>query len=179
MKVCKAFGNLTHPQENIIKKDRLGIVRISKSLKQGLPWNVIHPHHHQAVKTFGGVSSIDGLDAKNLIQAANQAMAVLAGIQPQDEIEAMLAVQMIGVHNMAMETIGRAMLGGQTFEGRKCNVDYTTKMLRTFIAQVEALKRYRNGGPQNVKVGEVNVNEGGQAIVGTVNQRVSRDLQNP
>jgi len=61
------------------------------------------------------------------------------------------------------------MLGGQTFEGRQCNVNYATKMLRTYLAQVEALKRYRTGGQQKMVVEHVHVNEGGKAVVGTVN----------
>ena len=43
-------------------------------------------------------------------------------------------------------------------------------MLRTFTAQMEALKKYRTGGEQKMTVEHVHVNEGGQAIVGTVNQ---------
>ena len=34
----------------------------------------------------------------------------------------------------------------------------------------EALKKYRTGGQQKMVVEHVHVNEGGQAIVGTVNQ---------
>jgi len=82
----------------------------------------------------------------------------------------MLAVQMIGVHNLAMETIKRAMITDQTFDGKQANVNQATKMLRTFTAQMEALKRYRTGGQQKVTVEHVHVNEGGQAIVGTVNR---------
>ena len=41
-------------------------------------------------------------------------------------------------------------------------------LLRTFTAQVEALQRYRGKGQQKVTVEHVNVNAGGQAIVGTV-----------
>jgi len=42
-------------------------------------------------------------------------------------------------------------------------------LLRTYTAQVEALARLRRGGEQRVIVQHVNVNEGGQAIVGAVN----------
>src|SRR6202040_3740582 len=42
------------------------------------------------------------------------------------------------------------------------------KLARTFAAQVEALKRYRSGGEQTVRVEHVTVNEGGKAIVGNV-----------
>ena len=42
------------------------------------------------------------------------------------------------------------------------------KLMRTYTAQVEALARLRRGGEQRVIVQHVNVNEGGQAIVGAV-----------
>ena len=77
---------------------------------------------------------------------------------------------MIGVHNLAMTAMGRAMIDGQTFEGRQASVNQSTKMLQTFTAQVETLKKYRTGGQQKVTVEHVHVGEGGQAIVGNVNQ---------
>ena len=46
------------------------------------------------------------------------------------------------------------------------------KLARTFAVQVEALKRYRTGGEQKVTVQHVTVNEGGQAIVGSVSPQV-------
>jgi hypothetical protein len=44
------------------------------------------------------------------------------------------------------------------------------KLARTFVAQMEALKRYRAGVEQKVTVQHVSVNDGGQAIVGDVVQ---------
>jgi hypothetical protein len=124
----------------------------------------------QVAGTFEGTVSSDGHDNKAALAAINMAMAILNGIQPQDEIEGMLAVQMIGVHNVAMAAIRRGMLKDQTFVGIQANADRATKMLRTFVAQMEALKKYRTGGQQKMIVEHVNVSEGGQAIVGTVNQ---------
>ena len=124
----------------------------------------------QIVQTFGGVFSADSRNDKLYINAANTAMSILGGIEPQDELEAMLAVQMISVHNIAMKTMGAAILGGQTFEGRQANMNHAAKMLNTFVAQLEAFKKYRTGGQQKMIVEHVHVNEGGQAIVGTVNQ---------
>jgi hypothetical protein len=123
----------------------------------------------QVAQTFKGAISADGADNEASTAAINKTMAILTGIQPRDELEGLLATQMIGVHNMAMRTMGLAMLGGQTFEGKKSNVNYATKMLRTFMAQMEVLKRYRTGGQQKIVVEHVQVSEGGQAIVGVVN----------
>ena len=42
------------------------------------------------------------------------------------------------------------------------------RLLRAYAAQVEALRRLRNGGSQTLRVEHVHVNEGGQAIIGNV-----------
>jgi len=42
------------------------------------------------------------------------------------------------------------------------------RLLKAFATQVEALRRLRNGGSQFVRVEQVHINEGGQAIVGNV-----------
>ena len=42
------------------------------------------------------------------------------------------------------------------------------KLARTFSAQVETLRKHRNGGKQTVTVQHVNVEDGGKAIVGHV-----------
>src|SRR6266550_7500892 len=44
-------------------------------------------------------------------------VAALIGIGPKDEIEGMIAAQLLAAHNAAMECYRRAMLGEQTFEG--------------------------------------------------------------
>ena len=86
----------------------------------------------------------------------------------------MLAIQMIGVHNLAMETIKRAMITDQTFEGKQANVNQAAKMLRTYIAQMETLKKYRTGGHQKMIVEHVHVNKGGKAIVGNISPEGGR-----
>jgi hypothetical protein len=48
-------------------------------------------------------------------------------------------------------------------------------LLRAYAAQVEALRRLRNGGSQTFRVEHVYVNEGGQAIIGK--SRRGRRLQ--
>jgi hypothetical protein len=137
----------------------------------GTPESDLQSHlFNQVIQTFKGTASTDGFDNDKVVLASNYALSILDGIRPQDEIEGMLATQMIGVHNMAMETMSRAMLSEQSFEGKQANVNQATKMLRTFTAQMEALKKYRTGGQQKMIVKHVHVNEGGQAIVGPVNQ---------
>ena len=129
----------------------------------------------QAMKTFEEYGRIEADDHEKVASLCNKSTSLLHGIQPRDEIEGMLAVQMLGVHNVAMETLKRAMNPDQSFSGKEANVTQATKMLRTFVQQIDALKRYRTGGQQKMTVEHVNINEGGQAIVGNVTQAGGRD----
>jgi len=110
-------------------------------------------------------------DATAISRNLNNAAALLYGIKPQDELEAMLAVQMVGAHNLAMEFFRRAMLKEQTQDGATEAVNRATKLMRTFGAQMEALTKWRAKGEQKVTVEHVHVNAGGQAIVGVVEQQ--------
>jgi hypothetical protein len=95
-------------------------------------------------------------------------LAALAGIGPKDELEGMMAAQLIAAHNAAMECYRRAMIGEQTFEGRRENLAQANKLSRTYAALLEALNRHRGKGQQKVTVEHVHVHAGGQAVVGMV-----------
>ena len=95
-------------------------------------------------------------------------VAALIGIGPKDEIEGMIAAQLIAAHNAAMECYRRAMIGEQTFEGRRENLGQANKLSRTYAVLLDALNRHRGKGQQKVVVEHVHVHAGGQAVVGTV-----------
>jgi hypothetical protein len=96
------------------------------------------------------------------------ALAGLRGIGPKDELEGMMATQLIAAHNAAMECYRRAMISEQTFEGRRENLAQANKLSRTFATLLEALNRHRGKGQQKVTVEHVHVHSGGQAVVGVV-----------
>jgi hypothetical protein len=81
----------------------------------------------------------------------------------------MLAAQLLAAHNAAMECYRRAMIGEQTFEGRRENLSQANKLSRTYAILLDALNRHRGRGQQKVTVESVHVHQGGQAIVGAVN----------
>ena len=116
----------------------------------------------QIASTFVGPTIKDDNDCINTITA------MLIGINPQDELEGMLAIQMVGVYNLAMEMMQRAMLKGQSTKGVNDIINRVTKLTRTFTAQMEALNKYRGKGQQKMTVEHIHINEGGQAIVGNV-----------
>lgn len=97
----------------------------------------------------------------------NSMLAVLSGIAPSDELEAMLAAQMAITHDLAMDMAGRAKRSEYVQTLQDCG-NLSVKLLRTFTLQVEALAKLRRGGVQKVTVEHVHVHAGGQAIVGAV-----------
>jgi hypothetical protein len=60
--------------------------------------------------------------------------------------------------------------GGGTGTERRTELfgSATAKLLRTYVSQIEALRRLRQGSSQFVRVEHVHVNEGGRAIIGNV-----------
>ena len=143
------------------------------------------PHNRNCkLKCIGGSQSDDW---NNLV--ANQAMQALwadssntesrdrqrratvealIGINPRDELEGMMAAQLIAAHHAAMECYQRAMIHGQTFEGRRENLNHANKLSRTWTTLLGALNRHRGKGKQKVIVKYVHVHAGRQAVAGTV-----------
>ncbi|MDE9449988.1 hypothetical protein J3R80_05840 [Aliiroseovarius sp. Z3] len=97
----------------------------------------------------------------------NYAIAIVNEIAPQDGIEAMLATQMASVH-LAMMRHSRQLANVEHIPQLEVQERVFNKLARTFTAQMEALRKHRYGGQQKVTVEHVTVNEGGQAIVGSV-----------
>jgi hypothetical protein len=107
-------------------------------------------------------------DAETRDKQISAALAALMGIGPKDELEGMMAAQLIAAHNAAIECYRRAMLGEQTLLGRSENLSQANKLSRTYSTLLEALNRHRGKGQQKVTVEHVHVHAGGQAVVGTV-----------
>ncbi len=97
----------------------------------------------------------------------NFMLSLVIGVEPRDQVEAMLAAQMAAVH-MATMTFARRLAHVDNIPQQDSAERAFNKLARTFASQVEALKRYRTGGEQKVTVEHVTVNDGGQAIVGNV-----------
>jgi hypothetical protein len=95
-------------------------------------------------------------------------IAGLIGIGPKDELEGMMTAQLIAAHNAAMECYRRAMIGEQTFEGRRESLAQANKLSRTFATLLETLNRHRGKGQQKVTVEHIHVHSRGQAVVGVV-----------
>lgn len=99
--------------------------------------------------------------------ALNAALAVIDGIRPENEVEAMLASQMAMAHVLTMQAMARTHWTDNIPEYQTAG-NLALKLSRTFTMQIEALAKLRRGGEQTVRVEHVHVHNGGQAIVGAV-----------
>jgi hypothetical protein len=100
--------------------------------------------------------------------ASDYSFEAVHSLGARDGLEALLAVQMVGVHSLAMKFLANAALKDQTDSGIEVSINRANRLLRTFTAQVEALKKYRSKGEQHCTVEHVHVHSGGQAVVGAV-----------
>src|SRR5262245_15607235 len=110
-------------------------------------------------------------DPDEIRRQRHAAVDALMGIKPGDELEGMIAAQLIAAHNASMECYRRAMIRDQIFEGRREALSQANKLSRTYATLLDTLNRHRGKGQQKVTVEHVHVHEGGQAIVGNVESR--------
>lgn len=129
------------------------------------------------IKQFTGVENEDVFD-EILIRAAlvqsndyprqlNLMMQSLAETQPRDLNEARLCLQASTLYSQGMGYLKKA-----NDSAMLCHSEFymksAIKLFRLHNETLEALTRYRRGGEQKVIVQHVNVNDGGQAIVGAI-----------
>lgn len=98
---------------------------------------------------------------------ANALIAAIEGSRPQNELQAMLALQMVLAHEMAMQATRRALKADQIPQYDSAG-NMVIKLMRAFAGHLELMEKLQRGGEQTVRVEHVHVHAGGQAIVGTV-----------
>lgn len=101
----------------------------------------------------------------------NAALAMIEAAEPRDEIEAALVVQMACTHAASMSVLSRFGGGGGGERRVAALASAAARLMKVYVAQVEALRRLRHGGNQYVRVEHVHLNEGSKAVIGNVNGR--------
>ena len=125
-------------------------------------------HCIKVLKADEATDEFSGNDERMFMAAA------IAEIKPRDGVERMLAVQMAATH-VAMVRAGRWMANADTLAQVQAHTSGYIKLARAYTAQMEALRKHRNGGKQTVVVQHVTVEGGGQAIVGNVETGRGKD----
>lgn len=107
--------------------------------------------------------SFDITEAKNTIAQGMTALDIHGGLQT------MLAAQMLSVHNLQQRAMAHA--NGVSIPGHEIEQYYTNaaiKLANCFVQQASLLAKLQGISGQQVVVKHVEVNNGGQAIVGNV-----------
>jgi hypothetical protein len=98
----------------------------------------------------------------------HRAVELYESLQPGDGAEGMLALQMVGTHDAALACLRRAAQPSHTFAELEIALKHAHKLMTLYARQLAALNKHRGKGQQKVTVEYVNVESGGQAVVGNV-----------
>ena len=103
--------------------------------------------------------------------AVNAALAMIESVEPKprNEFEAAPIIESACIHAVVMGLL--TMFGSHAFEIKKITALSTVidRLLRGSAAQMEAQRRLNHGGSrQYIRVEHVHLNEGSQAMIGTV-----------
>jgi hypothetical protein len=109
----------------------------------------------------------DVLEAATL----NAAIALIASVNPQTELEALLAVQIAATGFASLKFL---KLGQRHLEDAYIDVygGYATRLMRLQLDLIQALDKHRRGSrvnKQTVEVRHVHIHPGGQGVVGIIN----------
>jgi hypothetical protein len=99
---------------------------------------------------------------------AQAAIAALRGIAPRDELEGLLATQMLSTHAAVMECMRRSMIPDISPQERDSSLRHAAKLFTIFMKQLETLNRNRGKCQPKVTVEHVQVQSGGRAVVGNI-----------
>ena len=89
----------------------------------------------------GSLWSPDDLSPEELTDQVNAVLALLTEFAPRNQLEAMLGIQAIAIHNAAMECMRRAMVPDENHQLCDLYFKHAAKLCRIFVTQTEALTR--------------------------------------
>lgn len=107
-------------------------------------------------------------ESREDLKSIKNALSLVQQLGPTDQLEGLLAVQMVATHTLAMEFVRITNANRDQRVVLDSCITWTTKLLRLFAQQVDALGRYRRRGEQHFTVHHVSVNNVGQAVVGNL-----------
>ena len=104
----------------------------------------------------------------------NAAIALVASMQPKNELQALLAVEIAGT-----AFAGQKLLRSSQHQLDEIYIDvygnYAVKILRLQLEMMQTLDKLQRGSNQTVEVRHVHIHSGGQGVVGIVNAPKKRE----
>jgi hypothetical protein len=102
------------------------------------------------------------------LELREDACKLYRGLQPRNTSEAMMATVVVGLFNATLGTIADATRNDTPPHVRDINLRHGIKATTVFADLLERYRAMRGDSQATVRVGKVNVEAGGQAIVGNV-----------
>jgi hypothetical protein len=146
------------------------------------PTTDLDAHRAMLRTTFGTFSEefadtmmgkvISGLrpNAYDLLEEAtlNAALATIASLQPESEIDALMCVQLViaGFSALRMFELSQRHLGEENIA---VYGGYANRLLKLQGELLKTLDRRRKGSSQSIEVKHVHIHAGGQGVIGIVN----------
>ncbi len=171
------------PIEPLNRRIRVKLQRIDCNLSKPYPPDGDQRRWWDRLKAALGTTSSDFVNA-TLVQiqnasrmpsggisetSVNAVLAFVEAAEPKNEIEAALAIQMACTHAVTMAVLSRAggAYGGDRHVAMMASAG--ARLLRAFAAQVETMRRLRQGGTQIIRVERIEVADTAQAVIGNIN----------
>jgi hypothetical protein len=100
----------------------------------------------------------------------NAAIAIIASVKPQTELEALLAVQITATGFASLKFLQRSQMH---LEEAYISVygGYGTRLVRLQLELIQALDKHRHSHKQTVQARDVHIHSGAQGVVGIINSR--------
>jgi hypothetical protein len=117
---------------------------------------------------FAGLRGWEAIDGAWSSSRSYSAINRMAGIDPQDAMESMLAELMVLTHSAATACVANAHDVGLGSPAANVHLSWFQRLSTMYVQQMKALDKRRGKGHQRVTVERVDVAPGGQAIVGVV-----------
>jgi hypothetical protein len=100
--------------------------------------------------------------------ALNAAIAIIASVKPQTELEALIAVQIVATGFAGLKFL---QLSQRHLEEANISVygGFANRLIRLQLDLIQALDKHRRGHKQTVEVRHVHIHSGAQGMVGIIN----------
>jgi hypothetical protein len=131
------------------------------------PGDVAKPMAAAAMVMSAGGKHVDNAKIEGMLNKG--ALDLYDNIQKGDAIDSMLAMLSVGITSASLDCLAQAALTSPgNLQVRNLNLGHAMKGAETVVKIIKALDNRRGAKSEKLTVGQVNVEAGGQAIVGNI-----------
>lgn len=142
-------------------------VPFAVSKKPVQPGDVAKPMAAAGLMLSAAGQHVDNLKIKSMMTAG--ALDLYENIEKRDALDSMIAMLAVSLTSASLDCLSQAALSAPCdLKVRDLNLRHATKGAATVADLVKVLDKRRGAKSEKVTVGQVNVEAGGQAIVGNV-----------